>query len=168
MDEIQFRQRIMPLHKRLFAYALSILGDESDAADCLQEAFIKLWEHRQRIAQIDNVEAYALITVRNIAVNNLSRNRIQRAGTPEHPPEFIDPQPGPGDQIERREQLQAVAAMLKELPDNQRRVIMLSAVSGLSNTQIREATGFSDDNVRVLLSRGRRKLRELFSRNKRP
>lgn len=165
MDETQFRKRIMPLHKRLFAYALSILGDESDAADCLQEAFTRLWEHRSRMDGIDNVEAYAVVTVRNIAVNIASRNRFASPANPDHPPEIIDPQPSPGDNLEQREQLRTVALLLRELPENQRKVIMLSAVSGLSNTQIRQATGFSDDNVRVLLSRGRKKLRELFSRN---
>ncbi|MDE6768460.1 MAG: RNA polymerase subunit sigma-70, partial [Muribaculaceae bacterium] len=42
-------------------------------------------------------------------------------------------------------------------------VVMLSAVSGLSNNEIQEVTGLSDDNVRVLLSRGRKKLKQLFA-----
>jgi len=54
--------------------------------------------------------------------------------------------------------------MIDMLPENQRRVVMLSGIAGLSNSEIKKATGLSDDNVRVLLSRGRKKLRELFSR----
>ncbi len=166
MDETQFRQRIMPIHKRLFAYALSIIGDESDAADCLQEALARLWEHRSRMDHIDNIEAYAVTTVRNIAVNHVARNRFSHDLNRDNPPPIPDTQPGPEDNLEGREKLKTVVALLKTLPDNQRKVILLSAVSGLSNSQIREATGFSDDNVRVLLSRGRKKLRELFLKNK--
>ncbi len=39
----------------------------------------------------------------------------------------------------------------------------MSAVGGLTNSEIKDATGLTDDNVRVLLSRGRKKLRQLFS-----
>ena len=163
MNEAQFRIRIMPLHKRLFAYALSILGDESDAADCMQETMTKLWEHRSKIEKIDNIEAYALTTVRNLAVNAISRRRRLHDRFSEPPPDLTDLTPNPVETMENRENLRAVSAMLHTLPENQRKVVVLSAVSGLSNNEIREVTGLSDDNVRVLLSRGRKKLKQLFA-----
>lgn len=55
-----------------------------------------------------------------------------------------------------------MAELLKRLPENQRTVVVMSAVTGLSNSEISQATGLSAENVRVLLSRGRKKLRELF------
>lgn len=164
MNETRFRSCIMPLHKHLFAYALSILGNESDAADCMQEALTKLWENRQRLAEIENVQAYATVTVRNIAVNIISRQRrfIERSSPP--PPDLSDFSPGAEEMLESRDNLRIVSRMLSDLPENQRKVVVMSAVSGLSNDEIREATGFTDDNVRVLLSRGRKKLRQLFAK----
>lgn len=163
MNEAQFKIRIIPLHKRLFAYALSILRDESDAADCMQETMTKLWEHRSKIENVDNIEAYALTTVRNVAINFLSRNRRKLDRFSEPPPDLSDSVPGPAETMEQRENLKVISAMLHTLPDNQRKVLIMSAVTGLSNTEIRQATGLSDDNVRVLLSRGRKKLKQLFS-----
>lgn len=153
----------MPLHKYLFAYALSILSDESDAADCIQEALTKLWENRSRLEQLENVEAYATVTVRNIAVSTLSRRRRRYDRFSEPPPDMVDSNPGPAEVFENREEVKAVSRMLSQLPENQRKVVVMSAVSGLSNNEIKKATGLSDDNVRVLLSRGRKKLRQLFS-----
>ncbi len=156
----------MPLHRRLYAYALSILNDESDAADCIQEAFTKLWEQRARIAKLDNVEGYAVITVKNLALNMATRKPKtlpDQASRVNPPPDTAESAPDPADALEAREHLKAMAGMLKTLPENQRKVVLLSAVNGLSNSEIGEVTGLSDDNVRVLLSRGRKKLRTLFS-----
>lgn len=160
----------MPLQRQLYAYALSILGNESDAADCIQEAFTKLWMQRSRIDKINNPEGYALVTVKNIALNIATRRRQGIADlspgllSQTHQPEIIASEPGPSETLEARERLNAVAAMIRDLPESQRRVVLMSALNGLSNSEIRKATGLSDDNVRVLLSRGRKKLRELFTK----
>ena len=72
MNEIRFKNCVMPLHKTLYAYALTILRDESDAQDCIQDAFTRLWENRDRLGKIDNIGAYAMVTVKNIALTTRS------------------------------------------------------------------------------------------------
>lgn len=164
MDEQRFKSCVMPLHKTLYAYALSILRDESDAADCLQDALTKLWENRKRLTEIDNPKAYAVVTIKNIAIS-MAAKRAQWALTLEdEPPDISDLSPTPSETMENGEDIRVMGKLLSQLPDNQRKVVMLSGVAGLSNNEIREATGLSDENVRVLLSRGRKKLRNLFSK----
>lgn len=163
MNEKQFKGYIMPLHKTLYAYALAILRDESDAADCLQDAFTKLWENRKRLEEVDNVAAYATVTVRHIALSMVSRTKRPITAFGDDPPDVADPAPTPAAAIEGKDNLQTVADLLMRLPENQRKVVMMSAVTGLSNSEISSATGLSDDNVRVLLSRGRKRIRQLFS-----
>lgn len=164
MDESGFRQCIMPLHKTLFAYAFSILHDENDAADCVQEALTKLWLGRDRLENIGNVAAYASRTVRNLALNMASRSPSCVSPFGDSPPEIPDSSLSPAANTRRMETMGEISSLLALLPDSQRRVVVLSSVSGLSNSEIQQATGFSEENVRVLLSRGRKKLRELFSK----
>lgn len=154
----------MPLNKTLYAYALAILRDESDAADCLQDTFTKLWENRRRLDQIDNLKAYAIVTIKNIAVSMAAKNASKGLLPDDEPPDISDSSPNPSEAMENREDLRVMGNLLRQLPDNQRKVVMLSGVAGLSNNEIREATGLSDENVRVLLSRGRKKLKSLFSK----
>lgn len=164
MDELQFKRCVMPLHKTLYAYALSILRNESDAADCLQDTFTRLWENRRRLSEIDNVKAYAIVTIKNIAVSMAAKNSSKNILLEDEPPDITDTSPTPSEAMENREDVRELGTLLRQLPDNQRRVVMLSGVAGLTNNEIREATGLSDENVRVLLSRGRKKLRNLFSK----
>lgn len=152
MDEQQFKSRILPLHRDLYAYALSILGDDEEAADCVQEAFTRLWENRARLDRIANVAAYSAVTVRHLAITMASRSAGRAIPFGDDPPDVADTGPDPQKGAEGRE--------------SQRKVVVMSAVGGLSNSEIKEATGLSDDNVRVLLSRGRKKLKILFSKLK--
>lgn len=154
----------MPLHKQLFAYALSLLKNESDASDCLQEALTRLWEKRGQLDKVDNPEAYATVTVRNVAITFLARRRRMTDNQPESPPDASDLDPDPLERIFLKEKLEVVNKIIKTLPDNQRKVVMLSSLSGLSNNEIKQVTGLSDDNVRVILSRGRRKIKELLGK----
>ena len=164
MDELQFKGCFMPLHKTLYAFALSILHDEHDAADCLQDAFTRLWENRGRLEKVDNLKAYAIVTVKNIAISMAAKNNQARLSTDDEPPDIADSSPTPHEALANRESLQSMQNMLRQLPENQRKVVLLSGVAGLSNTEIEKATGLSGENVRVLLSRGRKKLRNLFSK----
>jgi RNA polymerase sigma-70 factor (ECF subfamily) len=53
---------------------------------------------------------------------------------------------------------------IRTLPEHQRRVTEMSIVEGRSPQEIEQETGFSAVNVRVLLSRGKRKLQQLLRR----
>lgn len=163
MNETQFKGQIMPLHNTLFAYALAILQNESDAEDCMQEALTRLWEHRKQLKKVNNVSAYATATVRNIAFSMATRAGKKLTTSNHDLLEIFDSSPPPDISIEGKDDVRIMAALLDTLPDNQKKVVVMSAVSGLSTQEISTATGLSDTNVRVLLSRGRNRLRQLFS-----
>lgn len=56
-----------------------------------------------------------------------------------------------------------VKMFLPQLPESQRQVIVLRDVEGMDAAMVRKLTGLSDGNQRVLLHRGRTKLRELLA-----
>lgn len=155
----------MPMHKMMFACAFAILRDKDDAADCVQEVFTKLWFNRHRLRAIDNIQAYARSTVRNVALTMSTKSTIisnvSISGMIIDPP---DTSPGPVTTLEDIDNIRAISSLLNRLPENQRHVIRLSSLAGMSNSEISASTGLSDENVRVLLSRGRKKLKNLFTR----
>lgn len=66
---------------------------------------------------------------------------------------------------EYRDTRRRIEILIDSLPPGQGRVIRLSSFGGLDNSEIAEATGQTENNVRQLLSRGRRRLRELLDIN---
>ncbi len=74
------------------------------------------------------------------------------------------PAPEEDGSAEYRDQRQRIKNLIDSLPPGQRDVLRLSAFGGLDNSEIAEVTGMSESNVRQLLSRGRKRLRELFNK----
>lgn len=65
--------------------------------------------------------------------------------------------------IEGREKLQIVKALINNLPEQQRNILKLRAIGECSFEEIQKLTGLSDVNARTLLSRARRRLKELYN-----
>ncbi|MDE6444633.1 MAG: sigma-70 family RNA polymerase sigma factor [Muribaculaceae bacterium] len=164
MTETEFKTIIMPLHKKLYACAFAILRNESDAADCLQDSFTRLWENRERLPLMDNIPGYAAVTVRNMALNMVSRRPKTAEPIDKDLLDLPDSSLSPAASVEQKDSMKAIGDMLGQLSPGQRRVMELSSLAGLSNSEISEATGLSDENVRVIISRARRKLKSLFSK----
>jgi RNA polymerase sigma-70 factor (ECF subfamily) len=73
---------------------------------------------------------------------------------------MLDPAERPEDYVERQELNQAIQRGIEILPPDQRIVLVLSDVQGLSYKEIADITGVSLGTVKSRLSRGRTKLRD--------
>jgi len=150
------------MHAAMYRVAVAILGSADDAADVVQDIMVRLWNNRHALDYVSSLSGYAINAVRNECVTRMNRTQ-QCAG--------IDSLFGPradDDQhsaMERRESLRIVTGAIEAMPDTQRRVMELSAFGALSNSEIAEATGLTEVNVRAILSRGRKKLKQLFSKS---
>lgn len=150
----------------MYACAMMLLRDEDEAADCVQDALIRLWESRSRLAEIEKPEAYCLTAVKRQALDAIRRRgRMQESNVDISNIDL----PGsltPHDEAVARDDLRLACQLIGQLAPRQREVVELSALSGYDNAEIAAATGISDENIRVLLSRGRSRLCELFRKNR--
>jgi RNA polymerase sigma-70 factor, ECF subfamily len=110
----------------------------SDAEDVVQEAFIRFWRSRGRVA--DPVP-FLFACVRNCALDwQRERSRQSRrevaAARPEEEPLFADA-------LEQEERRGAIDAALRRLPENQREVLVMKIWGGLTFPQIAEALHIS-------------------------
>ena len=158
MTEQQFRDVVMPHHRLMAGMAMAVLGDREEASDCLQDCLLALWNRRDELERVDNVKAYCLRTVRNCALSMLRRaNRLETII-----PEMIESL-DPETRLEHKDRLEKVMAHIETLPGPQREVIRMSAVLGLSNDDVAKMSGQSPGNVRTLLSRARKRLKEYIN-----
>lgn len=149
---------VMPGCRAAYAWACSAVGSD-DASDIAQESLRRLWERRDELRTLENVAAYAMMIARNLVVDLLrERQRLVRLDSDVAGKMASDPDLA-GEKSEERKLLRKMLAML---PENQRVVVRLSLVAGMSNSEIAAATGLSPDVVRQSLSRGRKRLKELY------
>jgi RNA polymerase sigma-70 factor (ECF subfamily) len=115
----------------LLLLARQRVTSRADAEDVVQEAFVRFWRSRQRAA---DPTAYLYTCVRHCALNwERGRGRRSRREQFAARPEAEEMLAGPPEQDERRA---AIEAVLRELPGDQREVLVLKIWGGLSFPQI--------------------------------
>lgn len=157
MTETEFKIHVMPLQRLMYGIALRMGIPPDEAGDTVQESLLRLWRHRNRIPPPDGgLRVYCIAAHRNECISWLKCTRndasIDEAGQISAPL---------SEDAEFRDTSNRIRKLIDSLPAGQREVIRLSGIGGLDNNEIAELTGQTDSNVRQLLSRGRRRLREL-------
>ncbi|MCP9236901.1 sigma-70 family RNA polymerase sigma factor [Lewinella sp. JB7] len=150
---------------RLYRLALRMTGDGGEAEDVVQEVLLRGWQRREEIVRLDNPPAWLMRMTHNRAIDRLrlreSRRRNEHAAAPgDRCAE------DPYRQVESEDTLQHIHRLMARLPTEQRTVLHLREVEGMSYREIVSATGLTMDQVKVYLHRGRTQLRQLLLNEK--
>lgn len=162
MDTAEFKQQFLPYHRKLYRVAFRLTGNPQDAEDMVQEAYLKLWNKRNELTEILNPEAYCVVFIKNLCYDTLRRVQPDKDGRVSEELKL------PADtniirEVEQQDEVNQLRRLIDRLPDQQRQVLLLRDVNDFSFEEIGEATGLSAVNIRVLLSRARKKIREQYS-----
>lgn len=146
---------------RLYRLALRMTGDGGEAEDVVQEVLLSGWQHRSKIEGLDNPPAWLLKMTHNRAIDKLRsrKTRLSNEGAAAGADCCLQT---PHQLTETNDTLGHIHRLMQRLPSEQRSVLQLREVEGLSYLEICEATGFTMANVKVYLHRGRGRLRELL------
>ena len=162
---------------RLYNLAYRVLTNEEEAEEVVQDTFLRIHEGASNF-RTSNVFAGWLFRIAHNACLDILRTRQKEIGNLS----FDDTQPirdgvektrlvlqqiadgkvGPEENVRLQEQAQLIEESLKELPDEQRVVVVLRDVEGFSYEEIASIVGSSAGTVRSRIHYGRLKLRELL------
>lgn len=162
MDAESFKRMFLPCHAKLYGVAYRLLENAEDAEDLIQEAYLKLWSKREELTLISNPEAFAVTLVKNMCFDLLRSGKY--LSDRQHLPLTEAQNALPADGREAKDDAQLVRMLIARLPQQQRMVMMLRDVKGCSYEEVERLTGLNAVNVRVLLSRARKKIREEFTK----
>jgi RNA polymerase sigma-70 factor, ECF subfamily len=143
--------------QRVYRTVRSILRDEAEAEDAMQQAWLQAW---RKLGQLADAETFGGWVTRIAANEALSRLRRADAIDP-WPEDDMEPV-GPGNpeaEASRAELVQSVEAAADRLSQAQRAVFMLRDVEGLSTEETAAALGLSPNAVKVRLHRAHAALR---------
>ena len=160
MQASEFKQLFLPLSRQIYWMAWRLTGNAEEAEDLTQEVYAQLWTKRESLSGISNPIAYCSVLVRNLYLNQVRKQRVE---TTEMARElFVADGNRLEDAVEQRQACEQVMRLIGQLPEQQRKVVTMHDVEGCSNEEIRQQTGLASTHVRVLLSRARKTIRQLF------
>lgn len=153
-------------NERVYRAARSIVRDEGEAEDVMQQAYVNAFTH---LGQFNGSARFSTWLTR-IAINE-ALARVRRQGRYEpfdddlsnvEPFMFQNPGASPERQAFARELAALLEGAIDGLPNGMREVFVLREVEGLSTAEVAECLGVSDDVVKTRLSRGRAQLRRVL------
>ncbi|HEY7042976.1 MAG TPA: SigE family RNA polymerase sigma factor [Nocardioidaceae bacterium] len=150
--ERQFEEFVTAAWPRLRWTAYLLCGDHHLAEDLTQTALARTYSAWRRIRR-DDPTAYARAVLVNLNIDRMRRRRFLEVSE-EQAPESVS-EPAAGD-LERREQ---VVALLRQLGDRERAVVVLRHYYDLSEAQVAAELGIPRGTVKSTLSRALSKMR---------
>jgi RNA polymerase sigma-70 factor (family 1) len=147
------------VHGPLVRYATRFVP-ESSAEDIVQDAFVRIWNGRERIDPSQSLKAFAYRTVRNLSLNRIRDGKTREALLEERYELPVSATPDPDDELARSDLAERLREWIGELPDRQREALELSRFEGLTHEQVAEAMGVSPRTVNNHLVKALRVIRD--------
>ena len=154
-----FKTDVLPISNKLLRFANQILQDEEEAKDVLQDVFLKLWQKREELQKVENLEAFAFRMTRNRCLDMIRSRRTISIESMKKV-RFPEEESSDTDYLDLTNSVDQVKRIIAELPDLQRTIIHLRDIDQLEFEEIAEATQLNVNAIRVNLSRARKKVRD--------
>ena len=159
MTQKVFIEKVLPLRDKCFRFAASILRNGPESEDVAQEILMKMWDRRQELEQIDNLEAWAIRATRNLSLDR-KRHSSWKTGDTDVLFAHASAELATDKQVEQAEAVDAVFACMNQLPEPHRSVLHLREVEERSYAEIGNMLDLTDAQVKVYLHRARKKVRQ--------
>jgi RNA polymerase sigma-70 factor (ECF subfamily) len=155
------RAGLLAVLPKLRRFALSLTGTSADADDLVQNACEKVLRHGSQLRDRTRIDAWMYGIMRNVWVDETRSRRVRRSEHLDSVPEMAG-QDGTAT-TEGKLGLAEVRRALARLPEEQRSILMLVCVDGLSYHESADVLGVPLGTVMSRLSRGRQALNEILN-----
>jgi RNA polymerase sigma-70 factor (ECF subfamily) len=157
--EIDVATLVETYSRLLFRVAHSVLRNQAEAEDVVQDVFVRVIERRRSLQAIRYMRVWLIRIAWNLALDR--RRRIRPVQMDETFAENLAANTVPADErLEQSQRMKAVLREMERLPKAERQILLLSAIEELGTAEMSKVVGRSESAVRALLFRARTRLRE--------
>ena len=135
--------------------AESLLGNEDEAADVVQDCFVTLWSERNKLKKVVNREAWCITLVKRRCIDVMRRRR---------PSVGVDYLANLADEdhSDDDERLQLALRLIETLPEQQQKVVRLKHFDNVDTSAIARTLHTTEGNVYTLLSRAYKSMKQMI------
>lgn len=151
------------LRVQMLSLAERITGNRDDAADAVQDAFVRLWQQKERYETMTHAQGAGITAVRNLSID-MARRNARRADIAIEDASDTVIETTDDNRTQAYQQVRFIID--NELTPKQRAIIDLREMQGLEFDDIANRLDMTAANVRVELSRARKRVREIYRNRK--
>jgi RNA polymerase sigma-70 factor (ECF subfamily) len=147
--------RLLQEHDRaLRRLAASYERDPSRQQDLVQEIWLAVWQALPRFRNDCSERTFVFRIAHNRAVSHIDHWQRRRADTLDADAPLPSPNPDPEHSLSQQQRHERLRAAVQALPIGLRQVVVLT-LEGLSNAEVADVVGITENNVAVRLTRAR-------------
>ena len=166
-NRIAFDKLVLKHRDRVFSLCYRFLGDYQEADDTAQEVFVKVYKSLKRFKFKSSFSTWLYRIVINTCKNRVksleyrNRKKMVRIDNPENSDdssktmEIRYERETPMAELEKQERMELIQKAIDSLPSEQREVVVLRDIEGLSYEEITDITGYKLGTLKSRLSRAR-------------
>ena len=152
----------------LYRVAYSVTRNAAEAEDAVQETFLRVLRHQEKLAEIRDARVWLVRITWNLVLDRKRRAKTR----PES--EDVDTMtrtlaadiPSASESLISHEMQRRILEQVDRLPAKERQALLLSAVEELSTAQIADVVGTTESSVRSRIFRARRVLAQLLEKER--
>ena len=164
-DADAFEQLVEAYRNQVFRLALRMCGNEADADEVAQEAFLSAWKGLPNFRGESRFSTWLYQLTTHAAIDLLRREKRQAAAEDIDEITTADDGPSPQQQVERAETQREIRSALMQLPEEYRQVLVLRFMQELSYEEIGQTLKLPAGTVKSRLNRAKAQLKDILSRS---
>lgn len=164
-DADAFEQLVAAYRNQVFRLALRMCGNEADADEVAQEAFLSAWKGLPNFRGESRFSTWLYQLTTHAAIDLMRREKRQAAAEDIDEITAADDGPSPQQQVERTETQREIRSALMQLPEEYRQVLLLRFMQELSYEEIGRALKLPVGTVKSRLNRAKAQLKDILSRS---
>jgi len=158
--------RLYDLHvERVYRHIYYRVGNIKDAEDLTQQVFLRAWKAIGRYRKTGSPFLAWLMRISHNLVIDFYRSKKDVTYL-DNEIDFEDSEAGPEQLAEEYFDKQQVRKVILQLPDEQQQVILMSFIEGFAYSEIAASLGKSEGNVRVIVHRALKRMRQILEAGK--
>ena len=162
-DEKAFAALFRHFYERLLHFCMQYVYTREAAEEIVSDVFVKIWNRREDLANITNLEVYLFVAVKNHSLNYLEQySNLRITPIPDEGLARLTNAIDPEKSMEWKEILFKMDQEVNRLPDQCRRVFKLIKEEGFKYKDVAEILNISPRTVETQLFRAMKRLNEVI------
>ena len=162
-DEMAFEKVFKSHFKRLHAYAFTILRDEVEAEEIVQQVFFKLWDRNENLSLTGSVSAYLYRAVHNESLNYIKHQKVKSNHQMHVVYSMKNEVEHPAKKVLTGELEKKIHSAMNELPEQCRTIFQMSRFDELKYREIADKLDISVKTVENQMGKALKLMREKLS-----
>lgn len=150
----------------LYRVAYSVMRNSAEAEDAVQEAFLRVLKHRDKLSEIRDLRVWLVRITWNVVLDRKrrSKTRPENDDIADYARVLPSTDRRADDEIISSQEQSRILSLIDRLPAKERQALLLSAVEELTTAQIASVLKTTESSVRSRIFRARRELSALLEK----